>query len=154
MAIYFLLYWANMNLKFRDFANVKDFMKEVDALGYRNPFNDMEVVVDDKCSIGVQVSSDTVHIDTLRCFSPKSGHGTEIMTRIINLADKYKVNLSLYPVPLKTKVQISQKKLIEFYKRFGFVGTKALMTRKHKEDVLKIGNQNKVLKMNPDGETE
>ena len=105
-------------------------MTKIDSWGFPNPFDSKEIIIDNKCAISIHPFEGEISIQSFRCFQPKSGYGTELMKRIIALADEYQVNLTLSPEPLNTKVKIPQKKLMEFYKRFGFKGNKEYMTRK------------------------
>jgi hypothetical protein len=101
--------------------NVK-FVRQVRAWGYPNPFNAREIVVGDAVSLEVHEFDGTVRLVSIRAFTPKQGAGTEVMEKLVELADQLGVTLGLDPVPYHAQVKIPQRKLIQWYRRFGFTG--------------------------------
>ena len=73
--------------------------------------------------------SDLVWIETIRVKEPGKGHGRKVMQTIADLADQHRVTLKLRVEPFGSD-RLSMKKTLDFYKRYGFKGTRKLMTRR------------------------
>lgn len=108
-------------MKFKDYINNnQQYIKEVKKLGYRNPFNPREIVINNNSTVELSIFDNMVHIKSIRSFDTQKGIGTKTMQILIDLADKLKVNLSLYPKPYSQEKSLSKEKLIQFYNKFGF----------------------------------
>lgn len=113
-------------------ANIA-FIEKVFAMGYENPFNQRETVIDNEIVVEVMPVGDReVYLTGLKAFQHRAGAATRLLTRLAALADELGVTLTLrskpMPVPRGQK-PIPAKKLVAFYKRFGFTGTRADMAR-------------------------
>jgi hypothetical protein len=72
-----------------------------------------------------------VELVNLEAHEKSKGHGTSAMHRITSAADKHKINLMLIPAGDESK----QKRLSDFYGRFGFLNDGDVMRRRHKPTV-------------------
>jgi hypothetical protein len=63
--------------------------------------------------------SGTIHIEEVKAMKMGAGAGTQALTLLCKIADRYKVPLTLHPVQLRLDGP-SKAKLIEYYGRFGF----------------------------------
>jgi GNAT superfamily N-acetyltransferase len=98
---------------------------------------DDEVLIG-KTAVTVHPKPFYLYIKGLKSSPANQGHGTAAMNKIVELADKHGVILGLYPHPLDEPESIEAinatvKRLIAFYKRFGFQGTKEAMLRHPKK---------------------
>ena len=75
-------------------------------------------------------SGDAVHIFHFSAFSPQHGDGGRMLEILCRKADELRVVLSLSPVPAPNgnDRQIGEKKLVAWYRHFGFAGN-ALLRR-------------------------
>jgi hypothetical protein len=100
------------------------FMEEYNKLGYRNPFNESEIVVDDKNAIDIAApygSKDMAVLRTIRSFEKGKGSGTDTLEKILKLANKHKVKVQVYVKPFDVG-GLNKKQLLQWYKRHGFKG--------------------------------
>lgn len=100
----------------------KQFMTAFNAATKENGFNHRQRVFDN--SVIIELAPDIgnrktgIHIVDIKSIDPKKGMGTKAMQFIVNLADKYGVDLDLAAVDYSE--QWTSKKLASWYKRFGF----------------------------------
>lgn len=73
------------------------------------------------CSLIVWEDEDTITVSSLYSEFRRRGHATELMQRVIELADAMDRNLILRVQPYGDDERIEKKRLIEFYEKFGFV---------------------------------
>lgn len=123
-----------------------EFCEAVLGWGCVNPMNAREVLVDTStyaehdwrmmahdCGIGVELhpvaEPDTVRLSSLRAFRPGNGAGTSFMTHLVRLADEQGITLVLTAQPLATQVRTPVRRLVPFYRRFGFTGPRRGMRR-------------------------
>lgn len=102
------------------------YVKKLGAMGYPNPINDRETVIDNEILIEAWPLEDSVYLTGLRSVTHGKGAGTRVMTRLVTLADEMGVTLTLSPRPMAVapgQKKIPAKKLVEFYRRFGFEGS-------------------------------
>jgi GNAT superfamily N-acetyltransferase len=102
------------------------YVEKLWAMGYPNPINDRETIIDNEILIEAWPLEDSVYLTGLRAVAHGKGAGTRVMTRLVQLADEMGVTLTLSPRPLEVprgQKKIPAKKLVEFYKRFGFTGS-------------------------------
>jgi GNAT superfamily N-acetyltransferase len=79
----------------------------------------------------------SVHISEISIPNHKQGQGIghKVMKMITDMADKFKVNLDLFPKPISQapdEEQISKSKLVKFYAKHGFKPQGAIMFRNPK----------------------
>jgi hypothetical protein len=101
--------------------NVKTYLSEVSSWGKENPFNYNEYIIDN-VKLELSNARDKVRINFIGSISPKKGDGTKLMNRLIELADKMNIKLSLSPDVVGDEGIKDIRKLIGWYKRFGFKG--------------------------------
>lgn len=124
-----------------------DFVNAVNTMGYANPLNHREIVIDNKAAIEVRAWQGLVLIQSIRSFNPGQGFGSDLMKRLTSLADKLGVTMELDPVPLGDKGPPLEK-LIAFYRSFGFQGGEQGMTRPSSKP-LKLSNKWKSVDIKP-----
>ena len=104
------------------------------GVAYSQEMNEIfPVVIDDGhgqilgiVAMAVMVHDDiaAVHIYHFSVFSPKLGNGTKMLTILCRQADRFKIALSLTPIPSSGGDDhcISYEKLAIWYRQFGFEG--------------------------------
>lgn len=111
----------------------EDYVAKVRTWGAANFIDPRETVIDNEAIVEVRPQWGKVYLTGLRVVEQKKGTGTRLMTRLTQLADEMGVTLTLNARPLDVppgQKKIPQKKLVEFYKRFGFTGRASDMARK------------------------
>jgi len=104
-----------------DPSNIDKAINDISSLGYRNPLNPSEIVIDDKVIIEVSNWDKRLWISSLKSIEKKEGNATKVMTTICKIADKHNVTIALDPVLYgKDKNKLNYKQLVNFYKKFGF----------------------------------
>lgn len=111
-------------------SQANKFVDTVRSWGYANPFNPVETIIDNRLAVEVVPFDDNVTLKSIRSFSHKQGHGSEFMQKLTYLADSMNITIELDPHPLQTDKRIPLKKLLEWYKRFGFKGSSNGMIRR------------------------
>ncbi len=111
-------------------AQARAFVSTVRDWGYQNPLNPFETVIDNQLGLELRDSFGKVYLQQIRAFQMQTGAGTRLMRRLADAADAAGVTLTLNAHPLQVAHKIPKKKLVEFYKRFGFTGRADNMVRK------------------------
>ena len=84
-----------------------------------NPYNDREVLIDNNCLLRLQVSFNSVYIEHIRSLPEfkNKGYASKLLKRLVDLADKMNVRLTLHPQPTDNQGQgLSMDDLINWYK--------------------------------------
>lgn len=116
--------------------DASDFVREFEAQNPQNPDEPAQRLVNGNVSVGLvtdPTNPNTAHIESVRALQTGGGAGSKAMEHIAALADQHGVRLTLHADPLDV-AGIGSRKLVEWYKRFGFrithsVGEGALMER-------------------------
>jgi hypothetical protein len=102
-------------------ADIDKAIKEIEKLGVRNPLNPKEIVIDDSVIIEVSNWDKRLWFSSLYSIDKGKGNATVVMKKIMDIADKYKVNVALDPHPFGTGTgRLNRAQLVNFYKKFGF----------------------------------
>jgi prophage maintenance system killer protein len=102
-------------------GNIDKAIREIEALGIRNPINPKEIVIDNSVIIEVSNWDKRLWFSSLYSIERGQGNATRIMQKIVDIADKYKVTIALDPHPFgKGTGRLSRSQLVKFYKKFGF----------------------------------
>jgi len=102
-------------------GNIDKAIREIEALGIRNPINPKEIVIDNSVIIEVSNWDKRLWFSSLYSIERGQGNATRIMQKIVDIADKYKVTIALDPHPFGTGTgRLSRSQLVKFYKKFGF----------------------------------
>ncbi len=96
-------------------------LKDIQKLGYRNPLNPREIIIDETVCIEIVIFDRQLHLSSIRSLNKGQGNASKIMQKIVDIADKYKVTIDLDPEPFSNGEDIlSKSQLVKFYKKFGF----------------------------------
>ena len=98
------------------------FIKQVRTLGYVNPFDSREIVIGNIAVIEIFKDNNrpnTVHLSSIRTVEPGKGNASKVLEKLLSLARKNKVNISLSPVKFGDK-GLSTPNLKKWYARHGF----------------------------------
>lgn len=101
---------------------------EIHSLGYRSPF-DNGVIINNNVVVEVYAFDGYLHLSSIMSIEKHRGDATEVMHKICEIADKYKVTIHLVPEPFGLGERLNKTQLINWYKKFGF--------KKEKYDVMK-----------------
>ena len=101
--------------------NIKSYITEVELWGTKNPLNNKQNLIDN-VKLELSDARDRVRINFIGSISPKQGDGTRLMNRLIELADRMNIKLALSPDMVGEEGIKDIRKLIGWYKRFGFEG--------------------------------
>lgn len=90
-------------------------------LGYPNPINPREIVIDNAVCVEVSEYDDTtIWLKSIRSLNPGNGDGTRVLRLIMNLAHSQGFRIILDPQPLSVAKPIPMGKLLDWYSRMGF----------------------------------
>lgn len=111
-------------------SNVDQFFDELTSVTKQHPFNNKARILGNT-AVELYYANGSVHLSDIQSFNIGSGAGTEAMEYLVSLADKHRVTLDLFAVGYAS---VPTKKLIAWYKKFGFVvdDGKDYMVRKPK----------------------
>ena len=105
-----------------DPANVDKAISDIRSLGYRNPLNPRETIIDDNVVIEVSNFDKRLWLNSIYSIEKGTGNATKVMTAICKIADKHSVTIALDPLPYgKDKNKLNYDQLVAFYKKFGFI---------------------------------
>jgi hypothetical protein len=98
------------------------FIKQIRTLGYTNPFDSREIVVGNIAVIEVFKDNNrpnTIHLSSIRTVEPGKGNASKVLEKLLSMARKNKVSISLSPVKFGNK-GLSSADLKKWYTRHGF----------------------------------
>jgi hypothetical protein len=99
--------------------NEIDFINDLNTLGYKNPFNLNEIVVDDSASFEFKFSNDMVYITNIIVYDTEVLKTTEALKKIIEITDKHSIVLSIAPFILKG-TGLKDTEFLSWIKYFNF----------------------------------
>lgn len=88
------------------------------SLGFPNPLNPEERVVDNVKINIAYYDDNTIWLKSIAAVNPRHGDGTRVLKKIIDIANENGVAIYLDPMPFG---EIKQQKLIQWYMSNGFV---------------------------------
>jgi len=98
--------------------NPENAINSIKALGFINPLNSRQVVID-KVKVEISIYDDnSIWLKSIESIEPRKGKGTFVLNNIIDIANNNNVAIYLDPMPFG---EISNKNLIEWYKKHGFI---------------------------------
>lgn len=96
-------------------------LKDIRALGYTNPLNPREIVIDNSVIIEIAIFDKRLHFSSIYSMDKGQGNAGRVMQQIVDIADKYGVSIALSPEPFSTDPKkLTKSQLITFYKKYGF----------------------------------
>jgi len=104
------------------YKKLSDYKHRVYSWGEINPLNNREVLIDN-CLLSLVVSFNVIYIEHVRTLPEfkNKGYASRLLKRLVDLADKMNVRLTLHPQPTDNQGQgLSTDDLIDWYKRYGF----------------------------------
>ena len=112
----------------------------VNGWGSLSPINDSEIIID---NVGVELNEfgDNVYIKHIRSFTKNSGNASMVLKRILDLSDDLEVTLMLNAKA--TDEGLSDKSLIEWYKRNGFFHEGGGQMIRYPKTTLSLGDKMK-----------
>lgn len=110
----------------------KNFMRDFKALGYPNPMNPRELVINNEALVELSAwpdVADGIHLGGIRVVKPRQGAATRAMKQILALADKHGVTVTGSVKPFNTGTPGVMKKvpLMKWYLSLGFKRQPAAM---------------------------
>ena len=119
-----------MVLKYNSFTNEKviyplqqrlsNYIKNFKKLGYPNPFDLDELIIDDKVGVKLKIKGDKIQITSIRSFEKDKEPATEALNQLVDLSSAHDVVLGLSPVPYGDS-GLSIEQLVMWYSKHGFV---------------------------------
>ena len=99
----------------------KQVLQKIKSLGYRNPLNPRSYV-HHKLPVAFEVSEfgGDVFLDSIHTWEKEQGYATQVLKQILQIVNRYGVNLKLTPEPFGND-GMSKSKLISWYKKHGFI---------------------------------
>ena len=92
-------------------------LKDIRSLGYSNPLNLREIIIDDAVIIEIMIFDKRLHFSSIQSIEPGKGNAGRAMQKIVDIADKYGVTIALTPKPFGTNPNYLNKSLlVKFYK--------------------------------------
>jgi hypothetical protein len=104
-----------------DPANLAKALKDIQSLGYPNPLNSREIVIDNSVVIEISVFDKRLWFSSIHSIDKGQGNAGRVMQKIVDIADKYGVTIALTPKPFGTSTdKLNKSQLVAFYKKYGF----------------------------------
>lgn len=99
---------------------VEEFLGHLWRVTSPNPLGPRGERIYGACLISAGPLQGIVWLKSIRAFETGEGYGSTGMEFIVNLADTYRVPVTLTPEPFGPKPRITKRKLRAWYQRFGF----------------------------------
>lgn len=104
-----------------DSESLSKALKDIRGLGYSNPLNPREIVIDNSVIIEIVIFDKRLHLSSIYSMDKGQGNAGRVMQQMVDIADKYGVTIALNPEPFSTDPnKLTKSQLIAFYKRYGF----------------------------------
>jgi hypothetical protein len=102
-------------------ADIDKAVDEIERLGIRNPINPKDIIIDGSVSVEVRNWDGRLWFSSLYSMDRGKGNANRVMKKITDIADKYNVTVALDAEPFgKGSDMLTKRRLIAFYKKFGF----------------------------------
>lgn len=104
-------------------ANLIKALKDIRSLGYPNPLNSREIVIDNSVIVEISVFDKRLHFSSIYSLDRGQGNASRVMQKIVDIADKHRVTIALTPKPYGGKNGspiLTKSQLVTFYKKYGF----------------------------------
>jgi len=98
-------------------------LKDIRNLGYLNPINSREIVIDNSVTVEIGVFDKRLWFSSIYSIDRSQGNAGRVMQKIVNIADKYGVTIALEAKPFGGKSGLpilTKPQLVAFYKKYGF----------------------------------
>lgn len=96
-------------------------LKDIQSLGYPNPLNSREIVIDNSVIVEIGIFDKRLHFSSIQSMDKGQGNAGRVMQQIVDIADKYGVTIALTPKPFgMSKDKLTKPQLVAFYKKYGF----------------------------------
>lgn len=98
-------------------------LKDIRNLGYPNPINSSEIVIDNSVTVEIGVFDKRLWFSSIYSMDRSQGNAGKVMQKIVDIADKHGVTIALTPKPFGGKSGspiLTKSQLVAFYKRYGF----------------------------------
>ena len=96
-------------------------LKDIQSLGYPNPLNSREIVIDNSVLVEIGIFDKRLHFSSIQSMDKGQGNAGRVMQKIVDIADKHGVTIALTPKPFGTNANnLTKSQLIVFYKKYGF----------------------------------
>lgn len=115
--------------------NLTDMMKDIRRMGYINPIDDRDILIDNAVVLSAHIFDGKIYFDILTMSDSRGkGKASQVLKDLTQLADKHQVTLALQPQPFGAEKGLNTVQLISWYKRYGFKksGFGDEMIRSHK----------------------
>lgn len=96
------------------------FIGELRRLGYPNPFNSQEIIVDDILGIEVKIASDKVWITNVHMLDKRKSKATDIIKKLFDVAKEHNITIGILPFPAQD-AGLSQNELLKWFSTLGFI---------------------------------
>ena len=104
-----------------DPASLTKALKDIQSLGYPNPLNPREIVINNSVIIEISIFDKRLYFSSIHSIDRGQGNAGMVMQKIVDIADKYGVTIALTPKPFGTgKDMLNKAQLVTFYKKYGF----------------------------------
>lgn len=98
-------------------------LKDIRNLGYPNPINSREIIIDDSVAIEIGSFDKRLWFSSIYSVDRSQGNAGRVMQKIVDIADKYGVTIALEAKPFGGKSGtpiLNKSQLVTFYKKYGF----------------------------------
>ena len=98
-------------------------LKDIQSLGYPNPLNSREIVIDNSVLVEIGIFDKRLHFSSIQSMDKGQGNAGRVMQKIVDIADKHGVTIALTPKPFGGKNGspiLTKSQLVTFYKKYGF----------------------------------
>ena len=99
---------------------LREFIGDLRHLGYQNPFNPNQIVIDDILGIEVKIDNDIVWITDIYMFDKRASKASIIVKKVFDIAKLNDIVIGILPFPAHD-AGLSQDELLHWFSSLGFV---------------------------------
>ncbi len=103
-------------------------ISDLNSIGYKNPFNLNELIIDDNAAFEFKFTNDAVYIVNVTVYDTESLVTTNALKKIISVIDKHNTKLGIAPFILKG-TGLSDNEFLTWIEYFNFEYQNGLLIR-------------------------
>jgi hypothetical protein len=113
-----------------ELTNFNNFINDLNSVGYKNPFNLNEIVINDDVSFEFKFKDDIVYIINVTVYDTRDLRATIALKQIIKLIDEYHITLSIAPFIL-SDTGLKDEEFLSWIQDFNFEYINGILIRKN-----------------------
>ena len=113
-----------------ELTSFNNFINDLNSIGYKNPFNLNEIIINNDASFEFKFKDDIVYITNVTVYDIRDLRTTFALKQIIKLIDKYNVTLAIAPFII-SDTGLKDEEFLSWIQDFKFEYENGILIRKN-----------------------